>query len=165
MLLGPSSLSECFLTRKMDYSGNSISNKISIYLKEFQDFYWEYFAAVFPLWFTAAFSPSCFECACTITQVSREQQDGGFLTNPRRQISDNSPVKLEKSATLFCMIYKGDPEAHCMVYQIPVIIADETQMGCLRGNLSVLCFRCLSSKFQSVHNYIQKLCYNPALEL
>lgn len=49
MLLGPGSLSECFLTRKMDYAGNSISNKISIHLKEFQDFYWEYLAAVFPL--------------------------------------------------------------------------------------------------------------------
>lgn len=55
MLLGSSSLSESFLTRKMDYTGNSISNKISIYLKEFQDCYWEYFKAVFPLWFTAMF--------------------------------------------------------------------------------------------------------------
>jgi len=50
MLLGSSSLSESFLTRKMDYTGNSISNKLSIYLKEFQDCYWEYFKAVFPLW-------------------------------------------------------------------------------------------------------------------
>ena len=78
MLPGSSSLSECFLTRKIDYTGNSISNKISIYLKEFQDFYWEYFAAVFPSWFTAAFSPRCLESACSITLVSREQEDGSL---------------------------------------------------------------------------------------
>lgn len=78
MLLGPSSLSECFLPRKMDYTGNSISNKISIYLKEFQDFYWEYFAAVFPLWFTVAFSPSGVEYACSIILASREQEDRGL---------------------------------------------------------------------------------------
>lgn len=69
MLLGPSSLSECFLTRKMDYTGNSISNKISIYLKEFQDFYREYPAAVFPLWFTGAFRPSCLEDDGAVTEL------------------------------------------------------------------------------------------------
>lgn len=84
----------------MDYTGNSISNKISIYLKEFQDFYWEYFAAVFPLWFTAALRPSCPEYACAITPASGEQLDGACLPNLKGQISDKShPVKLEKSAT------------------------------------------------------------------
>jgi len=53
MLLGSRSLSESPLTRKMDYTGNSISNKISIYLKEFQGCCREYFKAAFPLWFTA----------------------------------------------------------------------------------------------------------------
>lgn len=66
MLLGSSSLSESFLARKMDYTGNSISNKISIYLKEFQDCYWEYFEAVFPLWFTAMLRLGRLEDAYTI---------------------------------------------------------------------------------------------------
>ena len=59
MPLGPSSLSGCFLTRKMDYAGNSVSNKISIHLKEFQDFYWDYLAVVFPLRLTEPLRPTC----------------------------------------------------------------------------------------------------------
>lgn len=66
MLQGPGSLSGCFLTRKMDYAGNSISNKISIHLKEFQGSYWDYLAAVFPLRLTEPFHPSC-ACTCGST--------------------------------------------------------------------------------------------------
>lgn len=75
MLLGSSSLSESFLTRKMDYTGNSISNKISIYLKEFQDCYWEYFKAVFPLWFTAMFRQRRLEDAYTIRDDYLRQEN------------------------------------------------------------------------------------------
>jgi hypothetical protein len=124
MLLSPGSLSECFLTRKMDYTGNSISNKISIYLKEFQDFYWEYFAAVFPLWFTAAFSPSCLEYTCSITPASREQKDGACLHNLKKgKFPTKAILSNLKNQPHFCKIdrYKGNPEiqrACCAMFQL-----------------------------------------------
>lgn len=98
MLRGPSSLSECFLTRKMDYTGNSISNKISIHLKEFQDFYWEYLAAVFPPWFTAArFVQAVSAMLVLLCELPQSRKPGAWRPNLQGQISDKShPVKLEK---------------------------------------------------------------------
>lgn len=129
MLLGPSSLSECFLTRKMDYTGNSISNKISIYLKEFQDFYWEYFAAVFPLWFTAVFGPSCLEYMLALLYVLPVSSSTGVrLSNLKGQISNKAILSSLKNLLHFYKKYKRSPEVYGMLYHIPVTRAGKIRM-------------------------------------
>lgn len=103
MLLGSSSLSESFLTRKMDCTGNSISNKISIYLKEFQDCYWEYFKAVFPLWFTAMFRLRRPEDAYTIRD-DYLRQENFRLSNQHKMscVTNSRPIISEgKNPTMF----------------------------------------------------------------
>lgn len=133
MLLGPSSLSECFLTRKMDYTGNSISNKISIYLKEFQDFYWEYLAAVFPLWFTAALVQVVLRMAVLLHELPGSGRNGGHLPNLKGHISDkNHPVKLEKSATFLEEIQRKPRGVHTR-WHIPVIRAGKIGTDTLHG--------------------------------
>lgn len=87
-----------FLPRKMDYSGNSISNQISIHLKEFQDFHWEHVAAVFPLRLREVLSPGC---VCTCGHASQGQKGRACLFNLKGQSSNKShPVKLEKTSLI-----------------------------------------------------------------
>lgn len=111
MPLGPGSLSGCFLTRKMDYAGNSISNKISIHLKEFQDFYWEYLTMVFPLRLREPLSPSCHVWACC-GRASGREKDGISLLAPKGKILTKAILSSLKSQPHSCRRHKGNAEVY-----------------------------------------------------
>lgn len=116
MLLGSRSLSESLLTRKMDYTGNSISNKISIYLKEFQECYREYFKAVFPLWFAAKDVQAGESWGCLYHADGFVRQGNFRVTDRHKKSSYHTLRKKKPLCGMLALKFSCYINSHCYIY-------------------------------------------------